>query len=611
MKQNSTQPIIYFFKMNDTLKKYIPAILFTFSTLLYFNTINHGYVLDDFSVIKENFVVKDGINGISTIFSTPYRYGYGFQSGSLYRPIPLTIFALEWQLLPDQPWFAHLINVLIYALSSVLLFNLLSKWINSTVAIISSLLFISHPLHTEVVANIKSLDELLSFMLLIGMLNYYQKYYESKSNKHLLISLVLFFIAMLTKESAITFIAIVPLVMYFFKDLPLKNALQCALPFLIPLVPYFGLRYKALGSLTSNAPVAVIDNLLVGIKSASELFASKIYLVGLYLYKLLVPLNLSSDYSIQHLSSININNPLFLASLIVLILLIIITVNQLIKKSLIGFGLLFFAITFSISSNLVFTIGTHFGERLLFIPLFGFCVITGYYINRLILVPRLKNIGVFLSLALLLAYSIKTISRNSAWESDLTLYSTDIITVPNSARLNYSLGLEIMKEKAVKATNQIDREKYFADAETYLERATELYPAYSDAFGNLGLLKYRTKDYAKAEQYYLKAIELNPNNAIVLSNLGAIYFEMKQYEAAKNTYSRALRANPNMADANANMGATLATLGQLQASIPYFSKAIELNPTNAQNYYFLGITYQNLGNQKKAKEYMDLYNRMK
>lgn len=66
-----------------------------------------------------------------------------------------------------------------------------------------------------------------------------------------------------------------------------------------------------------------------------------------------------------------------------------------------------------------------------------------------------------------------------------------------------------------------------------------------------------------------------------------------------------------MADANANMGATLATLGQLQASIPYFSKAIELNPTNAQNYYFLGITYQNLGNQKKAKEYMDLYNRMK
>lgn len=151
----------------------------------------------------------------------------------------------------------------------------------------------------------------------------------------------------------------------------------------------------------------------------------------------------------------------------------------------------------------------------------------------MILVPRLKNIGVFLSLALLLAYSIKTISRNSAWESDLTLYSTDIITVPNSARLNYSLGLEIMKEKAVKATNQIDREKYFADAETYLERATELYPAYSDAFGNLGLLKYRTKDYAKAEQYYLKAIELNPNNAIVLSNLGAIYFEMKQYEAAK------------------------------------------------------------------------------
>lgn len=597
--------------MNDTLKKYIPTILFTFSILLYFNTVNHGYVLDDFSVIKENFVVKNGISGISTIFSTPYRYGYGFQSGSLYRPLPLTLFALEWQLFPDQPWFAHLINVLIYALSSVLLFNLLSKWMNQTVAFISSLLFVSHPLHTEVVANIKSLDELLSFMLLIGMLHFYQKFYDSKDKRQLGISLVLFFVAMLTKESAITFIAIVPLVMYFFNDVPLKNVLLRAMPFLIPLVPYFGLRYKALGSLTSNAPVAVIDNLLVGIRSSSEIFASKIYLVGLYLYKLFLPLSLSSDYSIQHLAAVKVTNPLFLASLVVLILLITVTVNQLRKKSLIGFGLLLFAITFSISSNIVFTIGTHFGERLLFIPLLGFCIIIGYYINRLIEVPKLKNIGAFLSLVLLLAYSSKTISRNAAWESDLTLYSTDIKTVPNSARINYSLGLEIMKEKAVKAVNDVDKIKYFSEAESFLLKATDLYPSYSDAFGNLGLLKYRTKDFPSAERYYLKAIELNPKNAIVLSNLGAIYFEMQQYEAAKNTYSRALSANPNMADANANMGATLATLGQLKAALPYFTKAVELNPSNAQNYYFLGITYQNLGNQVKANEYLEQYNRMK
>lgn len=597
--------------MNETLKKYIPTILFTFSILLYLNTVNHGYVLDDFSVIKENFVVKDGINGISTIFSTPYRYGYGFQSGSLFRPIPLTLFALEWQLFPDQPWFAHLINVLIYALSSVLLFNLLSKWMNPTVALISSLLFVSHPLHTEVVANIKSLDELLSFMLLIGMLHFYQKFYDSKDKRQLGISLILFFVAMLTKESAITFIAIVPLVMYFFNDVPLKNALQRAMPFIIPLVPYFGLRYKALGSLTSNAPVAVIDNLLVGIKSSSEIFASKIYLFGLYLYKLFLPLRLSSDYSIQHLAPVKVNNPLFLASLVVLILLIIVSVYQLRKKSLIGFGLLFFAVTFSISSNLAFTIGTHFGERLLFIPLLGFCIIIGYYINRLIVVPKLKNTGAFLTLVILLAYSSKTISRNAAWKSDLTLYSTDIKTVPNSARINYSLGLEIMKEKAVKAVNEVDKVKYFSEAESFLLKATDLYPSYSDAFGNLGLLKYRTKDFSSAERYYLKAIELNPKNAIVLSNLGAIYFEMQQYEAAKNTYSRALSANPNMADANANMGATLATLGQLKAALPYFTKAVELNPSNAQNYYFLGITYQNLGNQVKANEYLEQYNRMK
>ena len=597
--------------MSSSLKKYTPYLLFTFAVLLYLNTINHGYVLDDFSVIKENFVVKSGTEGISTIFKTPYRYGYGFQSGSLFRPIPLSIFALEWQLFPDQPWFAHLINILLYGFATVVLYQLVSKWANTAIALITALLFIAHPLHTEVVANIKSLDEILSFLLLLLILKFYHSYHHSKDKKQLWLAIALFFAAMLTKESSITFIAVIPTTLYFFENVSLKKALSSVSLFLIPLIPYFIMRQNALGALTSNSPVAAIDNLLVGINDVSELIATKFYLVGLYLYKLVLPINLSSDYSIQHLSAIKVNNPLFLISLVVVILLIILTVKQFKKRSLIGFGLLFFAITFSISTNLLFTIGTHFGERLLFIPSVGFCLIIAYFINKLISSNKLKPIGITICVGILLAYSGKTISRNQAWESDLVLYSTDIKTVPNSARINYSLGLEIMKEKAVKAVNETDRVNYFVESEGYLKRATEIYPAYSDAFGNLGLLKYRTKDFATAERYYLKAIELNPKNAIVLSNLGAIYFEMKQYEAARNTYSRALAANPNMADANANMGATLATLGQLQGSIPYFTKAIELNPTNAQNYYFLGITYQNLGNQAKAKEYMDLYNGMK
>jgi tetratricopeptide (TPR) repeat protein len=597
--------------MNQSLSKYAPYLLFLFAIALYFNTINHGYVLDDFSLIKENFVVKSGFEGLKTIFTTHYRYGYGFQSGSLYRPIPLSIFAIQWELFPDQPWFAHLINVLLYALSGALLYKLLIKWMDPMVSLIATALFIAHPLHTEVVANIKSLDEILSLLLLVILLFYLHKWIENKNKKHLYLSILTFFIALLVKESAITFLGIIVLVLYFFEKQTIGDSLKKLLPFLIPLAPYFLMRFNALKSLTSGAPVTQIDNMLVGIDSTAELMATKIYLMGLYLYKIIYPSILMNDYSIRQIPVVSPTDWQFLISLIVILILAVIAFRSTKTKGLIGFGILFYIITLSISSNLILTIGTHFGERLVFLPILGFCIIAGHLIQQLQLQKNYKFIGLTGTILVLLLFSGKTISRNKAWESDIILYSTDIENCPNSARCNYSYALEVMKEKAVKANNPQEKQQYFAEAEKHFLKAIELNPSYSDAYGNLGLLKYRTKKYPEAEQYYLKAIELNPGNATVLSNLGAIYFEMKQYEAAKNTYSKALNANPNMADANANMGATLATLGQLQASIPYFTKAIELNPSNVQNYYFLGITYQNIGNATKAKEYLDQYNRMK
>ncbi|MEO6760217.1 MAG: hypothetical protein ABIO24_12240, partial [Saprospiraceae bacterium] len=60
--------------------------------LLYINTFGHTYCLDDFSAIKENWVVKGGLKNLGIIFSTEYRYGAWSSPGSLYRPLPLAMF---------------------------------------------------------------------------------------------------------------------------------------------------------------------------------------------------------------------------------------------------------------------------------------------------------------------------------------------------------------------------------------------------------------------------------------------------------------------------------------------------------------------------------------
>jgi hypothetical protein len=78
-----------------------------------------------------------------------------------------------------------------------------------------SLFFIASPVHTEVVANIKSRDELLSFLNVLLMLWFSLKYVDSKKNIHLFASLLFFYLALLSKETALVAVLFLPAILYF------------------------------------------------------------------------------------------------------------------------------------------------------------------------------------------------------------------------------------------------------------------------------------------------------------------------------------------------------------------------------------------------------------
>ena len=108
-------------------KRLIGLLFFVFGFLLYANTLNHDYTLDDFSVIKENYITKQGIQGIPTAWKEHYRFGYWNATASLYRPLTLTTFNLDWAIAPDSPAFSHFVNVILYALTGIVLFLSLVK----------------------------------------------------------------------------------------------------------------------------------------------------------------------------------------------------------------------------------------------------------------------------------------------------------------------------------------------------------------------------------------------------------------------------------------------------------------------------------------------------
>ena len=576
------------------------------------NTFEHGYVLDDVSAITENYVVQKGTESIPIIWKTNYRYGYWSDPGSLYRPLALTLFAWEWQVWPDNPVPAHVVNVLLYVMGCVALFFLLLSWFGRNriaLAFGAALLFALHPIHTEVVANIKSADELLAVLFsLLAMLAIWRNGNRLFSY-WILLAMISFFFALSSKESTITWVPVIPLMFYFFSDMSLRKSLIPMVWMLIPLGCYMALRRMALGTFSSADVIAGIDNVLVKADGV-EYFATAIKICGLYLWKMLIPHPLSHDYSLYEIPVNGLEDPFFWLSLVVIGGLIFLLIKGFKSKLIISFSILFFAITFSLYSNLLFMIGTHFGERLLFLPSVGFCIAVAALLYSWSIRKskdfKVKNalLPIAVVAAIALSYGFKTNFRNQDWRSEFDLYLADIENSPNSARTHYRLGMAYMKERAILAKDEKVKNQWLRKAVGELKRAIEIYPGYADAQGELGLAYQRLGYFDLAVERYTIVLDKKPTHKTTLNNMGTILFTQAKFEEAISYFLRALDKDPKYKDAMGNLASCYGTIGEYDNAIKWFKKAIDIDPRNASYYYFIGMTYQRMNQPEEAESWM-------
>ena len=157
---------------------YLCMALAAIAFLLYCNTLGHGFILDDVMVLKDNVLVKQGIKAIPELLSTPHMRGYLIIPNDLYRPLSLVMFAIEYQFFGLNPTVGHFFNILTFMGYVVMLFLFMNKFFDgkkTAIAFIAALIFAVHPIHTEVVANIKSRDELLCYFFAFWALNLFME----------------------------------------------------------------------------------------------------------------------------------------------------------------------------------------------------------------------------------------------------------------------------------------------------------------------------------------------------------------------------------------------------------------------------------------------------
>ncbi|MBI2968680.1 MAG: tetratricopeptide repeat protein [Bacteroidetes bacterium] len=201
----------------------LPAIL---AFALYANTIRNNYSIDD-NIVILNPTVEKGIKAIPGIFTSHYQQAGQFSYG--YRPLTKATYAVEQTLFGRNPHVSHFINVLLYALTGIVLIFVLKRLIpgyNPLFIFCAVLLFIAHPLHTEAVASLKNREEILCFLFCIFSLYFFFQYLKTKKVPNVLWGLLLLAVAVITKQNAVSFVIVIPLTLFFSGKAAFPEAVQ-------------------------------------------------------------------------------------------------------------------------------------------------------------------------------------------------------------------------------------------------------------------------------------------------------------------------------------------------------------------------------------------------
>ncbi|MBX7109777.1 MAG: tetratricopeptide repeat protein [Chitinophagales bacterium] len=608
-------------KVHSSLKRWLMIVTGIFAFLLYANTLQHDFVLDDETVIGKNKFTKEGITAMPEIFTTAYRAGFWDREEGLYRPLSTALFAVEWQIAPANPHFFHWVNVILYAITASVLLSILLYFFEKTnivIPLIATLLFIAHPIHTEVVANIKSCDEILCF--LFSMISLWAAVKYARTNQLWLLSLagVTQLLALLSKETAVTMVAVAPLAVYFFSPASSRKIIISSLPFVAALLIYLGVRVAVLNGLTGFNEILLINNSLAaaGDDTLTRL-TTALYIIGRYMLLLVMPVPLCFDYSYNTIPLFSLAAPEVWLTVAVIIGCIVFAVRGWKSKKPVAFSIFFFAATLSLTSNILFLIEATLAERFLYMPALGFCIGIAFllaqicntdmaamaYRNIRALAGSNKGI-ISIAVIILVLYAVKTVARNNDWKDNITLTKTDVQTHPNSARIRYAYGSILVMEKGLTEKNAGIKQQFLTEGVRQLTEAVKILPDYGEAWFNLGMGYKELEDYKKAVQCFETAGDnMTKKDQHFYVAAGVAYGENKQYQQSFEMFSKAIELDSTSSDPYNNMGLFFSRMHNFPQSIAMLNKAMELNPKDEFPPYNMGNTYAEMGDYKTAIEY--------
>jgi len=550
------------------------AVVLALTFAVYIPALRYQFVYDDRGQIVENPAVHSW-HAVPTYFTAHVWAAVMPEEWvNYYRPLFLLWLRINDAVFGNQAWGWHLTTILAHVLSTLLVYLLAWRLgIGRDVALLAALIFGPHPAHIEGVAWISGVTEpLLGIFLIASLLAYLQSRVEGAGAlKWKVISLVLFALAMLEKETALILPGLLLVYEWIFgrewgRPLEARRILTWCGEALGKIWPYFFLI-----ALYVPARIYALKgfNHEVTPLSTAQLVFTWPSLVGFWVRHLIWPAGLSSFYDFPAVLHPTLRN---------FILPAIFDVG-------VGFGVYacvrssrpaaFFAVWLVLPLipllNLrVFNANDFAHDRYLYLPSVGLAVLTAMLLKKVCWGPP-RWLGTPASLlaaglCLAAALSYGTITQSSYFRDNLTFYAYCLTKAPHNpyAESNYA---SILAERGL----------YGPALEKFLDVVSHD-PNNWVATSNLALTYYKVGNIPEAEKYFLQAIRINPHKPDEYFYLGMTRFKSGRTPEAMVCLRQAIAMHPNGFVYHLALGMMLKTQGDLAGALQEFKEELANNP---------------------------------
>jgi len=603
------------------------GVIVALAFAVYANALQNGFVYDDFAQVVENRWLRD-LRHIPEVFFKGVWGFAGEEQSNYYRPLMHVSYILTYAAFGLRPWAFHLINILLHAAVSVMVFltgrRLYRSSPGSTThssAFLAALLFAAHPIHTEAVTWVAGVPELtFTLFYLLAFHLYVRSVDEASAHRSALylLSLAAFFLSTLSKETALTLPIALAAYDFVLGKRPFRPLLfiRRTLPYLVVGAAYFALRTSVLGGFAHQKRHTEL--------SSYEYLINVFPLIGKYFAKLVLPVNLNVFHEFHPIHSIlQAEGILSLAVTCAFVLLGLFFYR---RQKLACFAMAWIVIPL-LPVLYIPALGENtFTERYLYLPSVGYVLLLSLAVAWLRGKRAIPEMALMLAVGtLLVAYSVATLGRNPVWRDDLALWRDTVEKSPNSVLPRNELGIAYatrgQPQQAIEQyRTALQMKPNFADGYTnlgllydevgmldmairYHQEALRLKPNSAEAHSNLGLALAKKGIPGKAIEHYRESLRLEPLSPGVHNNLGNAYQSLGLLDKAIDEYREASRLQPDFVDTYINLAVAYGSRGMLDEAIAQLESARRLAPKNPVVYHNLANAYWMKGLPDKAEEY--------